>query len=91
LRTIIPWDVETVLECVRKTGKLLVVHEDTWTGGFAGEIIATVASQGFSFLDAPIERMAVPDIPIPYNIRSMESVLPSFEKIRTRIQMLLYY
>ncbi len=91
LRTIIPWDAETVLECVRKTGKLLVVHEDTWTGGFAGEIIATVASQAFSFLDAPIERMAVPDIPIPYNIRSMESVLPSFEKIRTRIQMLLYY
>jgi 2-oxoisovalerate dehydrogenase E1 component len=91
LRTIIPWDAETVLECVRKTGKILVVHEDTWTAGFAGEIAATVASQAFTFLDAPIERMAVPDIPIPYNIRSMESVIPSVEEIRTRMQLLLYY
>ena len=91
LRTIIPWDAETVLDCVRKTGKILVVHEDTWTSGFAGEILATVASQAFAYLDAPVERMAVPDIPIPYHIRSMEYVLPSVEEIRTKIQMLLYY
>lgn len=91
LRTIVPWDAQTVLECVRKTGKIMVVHEDTWTGGFAGEIIATVASQAFTHLDAPIERMAVPDIPIPYNMLGMETVIPSVVEIRTRMQALLYY
>lgn len=91
LRTIIPWDTQTVLDCVRKTGKMMVVHEDTWTGGFAGEIIATVASQAFTSLDAPIERMAVPDIPIPYNMPGMEAVIPSVETIRTKMQSLLYY
>lgn len=91
LRTIIPWDVESVLQSVRQTGKLLVVHEDTWTGGFGSEIVATVANQAFTYLDAPIERMAVPDIPIPYNMAGMEAVIPSVEGIRTRMQALLYY
>jgi 2-oxoisovalerate dehydrogenase E1 component len=91
LRTVIPWDQETVLESVRQTGKALVIHEDTLTAGFAAEIIAVIASQAFTDLDAPIERMAMPDIPVPYNHRMMEAVLPSVERIRAKIQSLLNY
>ena len=91
LRTITPWDVDSVLGAVRRTGKLLIVHEDTITGGFAGEITATVVSQCFADLDAPIERIATPDLPIPYNVRLMESVLPSVEAIRAKMQRLLDY
>ena len=91
LRTIIPWDQETVLEAIRKTGKILVVHEDTWTGGFAGEILATIASQAFTELDAPPERLATPDMPIPYNFRLMEAVIPSVPRIQKKIEQLLAY
>jgi 2-oxoisovalerate dehydrogenase E1 component len=91
MRTIIPWDQEAVLESVRHTGKILVVHEDTLTAGFAGEIISAVAGQVFTFLDAPPERLATPDIPIPYHVPSMEAVLPSVELIRSRMQALLDY
>ncbi len=91
LRTIIPWDEEAVLESVRRTGKVLVVHEDTLTGGFAGEIIATIVEKGFTFLDAPIVRLATPDIPIPYNISLMNAALPSVERIREKIEELLAF
>jgi 2-oxoisovalerate dehydrogenase E1 component len=91
LRTIIPWDQETVLESVRRAGKVLVVHEDTWTAGFAGEIIATIVEEAFTDLDAPASRLATPDVPLPFNINMMESVLPSVERIRERIQYLLDY
>jgi 2-oxoisovalerate dehydrogenase E1 component len=89
LRTISPWDKEGVLDSVRQTGKVLVVHEDTRTGGFAGEIIATIASEAFTDLDAPIERLTTPDCPIPYNVGLMEAVLPSVERIRARMQAIL--
>lgn len=91
LRTIIPWDQETVLESVRQTGKILVVHEDTQTGGFAGEIIAVIAEQAFHDLDAPIARLAMPDIPIPYNLSVLDALLPSVEKIRHKIEQMLAY
>jgi 2-oxoisovalerate dehydrogenase E1 component len=89
LRTISPWDKEVVLDSVRQTGKVLVVHEDTLTGGFAGEIIATIASEAFTALDAPIERLTTPDCPIPYNMGLMEAVLPSVESIQVRMQAIL--
>lgn len=89
LRTIIPWDQECVLQSVRKTGKALIVHEDTLTAGFAGEIIAVIAEQAFTFLDAPLARLATPDIPIPYNVPMMHSILPDVERIRRKIQELL--
>jgi 2-oxoisovalerate dehydrogenase E1 component len=91
LRTIIPWDKEAVLESVRATGKVLVVHEDTLTAGFAGEIIAAIAAEAFTDLDAPIQRLATPDIPIPYNVPLMEAVLPSVERIRSKMEELLAY
>lgn len=92
LRTIVPWDREAVLASVRKTGKCLVAHEDTRTGGFAGEIIATIAEEVFEYLDGPVQRMTTPDVPIPFNIPMMEtSVIPSVEKLRERIQKNLEY
>jgi 2-oxoisovalerate dehydrogenase E1 component len=91
LRTISPWDQDSVLESVRQTGKVLVVHEDTQTAGFAGEIIAVVAGQAFTDLDAPPERLATPDLLIPYNLGMMEAVLPSVERIRAKMAEMLAY
>ncbi len=91
LRTIAPWDKETILTSLHATGKLLVVHEDATTGGFAGEIIATVASQAFEHLDAPIERIGALDTPVPFNVDLTNAVLPSVEKIREKMEKLLKY
>jgi len=91
LRTILPWDKNTVLESVHHTGKVLVVHEDTITNGFAGEIIATINEHAFHALDAPITRIATPDVPIPYNIGLMDAVLPGVDKIKEGIETLLNY
>jgi 2-oxoisovalerate dehydrogenase E1 component len=89
LRTIIPWDKETVFECVRKTGKVLIVHEDTLTAGFGAEISAVITEQAFTDLDAPVHRLATPDVPIPYNVDMMEYILPNQKKIEEKIKELL--
>ncbi len=90
LRTIIPWDQEAVLQSIKKTGKLLVVHEDTLTGGFAGEIIATVTDEGFTGLDGPPRRLTTIDTPIPYNKSMMnQAVIPSVEKIKSAMRELI--
>jgi 2-oxoisovalerate dehydrogenase E1 component len=89
LRTIIPWDRECVLESVRKTGKALIIHEDTRTGGFAGEITATIHENAFTYLDGPVVRMTTPDIPVPYNVSMMNAVLPGVEKIKGKIREML--
>jgi 2-oxoisovalerate dehydrogenase E1 component len=91
LRTIVPWDVEGVLRSVRKTGRLLVVHEDTRTVGFAAEVLATVTAEAFSSLDAPADRISAPDCPVPYNTALMDAVLPGTDRIRARIGELLDY
>ncbi|HUI17144.1 MAG TPA: transketolase C-terminal domain-containing protein [Alphaproteobacteria bacterium] len=66
LRTIYPWDEEMVLSSVRRTGRLLIVHEAVETGGFGAEIAAVAAEELFGVLKAPIRRLAAPRIPIPY-------------------------
>jgi 2-oxoisovalerate dehydrogenase E1 component len=91
LRTISPWDREGVLESVRKTGRCLVVQEDTWTASFASEILSTVASEVFLDLDAPIRRLTTPDVPIPYNAGLMKAVLPNTERIEVAIEELLAF
>ncbi len=91
LRTITPWDKETVLQSLRQTGKLLIAHEDAITGGFAGEIIATMARDAFEFLDAPMERLGTLDIPVPFNVELMNAMLPSVEMIREKMDALLKY
>ncbi len=91
LRTIVPWDQEAVLESVRKTGRCLVVHEDTYTAGFGGEILATVAQEAFPYLDAPPRRLTTPDVPIPYNLELMNAVLPGTERITAMLEDLLAF
>jgi 2-oxoisovalerate dehydrogenase E1 component len=91
LRTIVPWDRAAVLESVRQTGKCLVVHEDTLTAGFAGEIIAVIAAEAFEYLDAPIQRLASADCPVPYNPILMQQVVPGVEAISTALAALLAY
>jgi 2-oxoisovalerate dehydrogenase E1 component len=89
LRTIVPWDREAVLESVRKTHRCVVVHEDTMTAGFGAEIAAVVAKEAFLKIDAPVERMAVPDIPLPYNVHLLEAVLPSVRSIAEQMRATL--
>ncbi len=67
LRTIYPWDRAMVFDSVRRTGRLLVVHEAVTTGGFGGEIAATVAEELFASLKAPVRRLGAPRIPVPYS------------------------
>src|SRR3984885_7698951 len=89
LRTIVPWDREAVLESVRRTHRCVVVHEDTMTAGFGAEIAAVVTREAFLKLDAPVERMAVPDIPLPYNVQLLEAVLPSVGSIAEQMKATL--
>jgi 2-oxoisovalerate dehydrogenase E1 component len=89
LRTVAPWDRERVLESVRRTGRCLIVHEDTMTAGFGAEIAAVVASEAFWFLDAPVERIAIPDVPTPYHPVLLQAVVPDVDAIVERIRYLL--
>jgi 2-oxoisovalerate dehydrogenase E1 component len=91
LRTIVPWDAPAVLTSVRKTGRCLIVHEDTRTAGFAGEILAVVAGEAFTALDAPPRRLTTPDCPIPYSAGLMAEVLPNTETIGRAIDELLAF
>jgi 2-oxoisovalerate dehydrogenase E1 component len=89
LRTIAPWDQECVLASVRKTGRCVIVHEDNLTAGFGAEIAARVAMDAFWQLDAPVDRVAVADIPMPYHPILLDAVLPSVEQIANRIEATL--
>jgi 2-oxoisovalerate dehydrogenase E1 component len=89
LRTIIPWDKEAIFTSVRTTGRALVLHEDTHTAGFGGEIAAWIAQECFTSLDAPVERLCTKDCPIPYHAGLMNAVVPSVDDIAQRLQKLL--
>ena len=89
LRTIAPWDREQVLTSVRATGRCLIVHEDTLTAGFGAEIAATLAQEAFWALDAPVDRLAVDDVPMPYHTVLLDTVLPDATRIAERIASLL--
>lgn len=91
LRTIVPWDQDAVLASVRKTGRCLVLHEDTLTAGFGGEIVATVAEKAFLYLDAPPSRLTAPDVPVPYSADLMQEVVPSVSRIRSAMKSLLQF
>lgn len=91
LRTIMPWDKEAVLNSIKKTNRCLIVHEDALTAGFGAEIAAVLVSEAFRFLDAPVERLAMPDIPLPHNVPLMESVVPSVEMIGEKMRGLIEF
>ena len=89
LRSIAPWDRERVLESVKKTGRCIIVHEDNITAGFGAEIAATIAQHAFWHLDAPVVRIAVADVPMPYHPVLLEAVLPTVDQIAETIERTL--
>lgn len=91
LRTLMPWDEEMVLESVAKTHRCLIVHEDLRTGGFGAEIAAVVADKAFLDLDAPVERVTMPDIPSPHHPKLLDAAVPSVDDIKAAIARLLEF
>jgi 2-oxoisovalerate dehydrogenase E1 component len=89
LRTISPWDKQAVLDSVGRTRRCLIVHEDGITAGFGAEVAATVAQEAFFSLDAPIQRFAIPDVPVPHNFDLMDAVVPTVESIAERMTEIL--
>ncbi|WP_460752421.1 alpha-ketoacid dehydrogenase subunit alpha/beta [Marinomonas epiphytica] len=81
LRTLQPWDKEAVLASVEKTSRCLIVHEDNKTAGFGAEIAATLADELFFSLDAPVQRLTMPDIPNPHNFILLDKAVPSEQRI----------
>jgi 2-oxoisovalerate dehydrogenase E1 component beta subunit len=91
LRTLVPLDLDTVLASVRKTGKVMIVHEDNLTGGFGAEIAALVAQRAFEHLDAPVTRVAALDTPIPFTPVLEREYLPTEEDILRAARELAAY
>jgi 2-oxoisovalerate dehydrogenase E1 component len=81
LRTLIPLDEETVMSSVRKTSRVMIVHEAQETGGFGGEIAARIADRAFFWLDAPVRRVAYPDRPVPYAKVLESELLPNVDRV----------
>lgn len=91
LRSLVPLDRDAILASVRKTGKALVVHEATRTGGVGGEIAATIAEEAFDALDGPVMRLASEDTPVPHNPVLEAAFQPTVEEIATAIRGLAAY
>ncbi len=91
LRTVMPWDREAVLASARKCSKVLVLHEDTRTGGFGAEIAATIAEEAFEDLDAPVKRIAAPDCPVPFAPVLEKAYIPQVEDVVAGLKELAAY
>jgi 2-oxoisovalerate dehydrogenase E1 component len=90
LRTLLPWDRETVLRSVRKTGRALVLHEAPTTGGFGGEVAAVIGSEAFDALDAPVSRLGALDTPVPFS-KALEEVFSPRTRLLPALRALLAY
>ncbi len=91
LRTLLPLDREAIIATARRTGKVLVVHEDRQTGGIGGEIAAIIADQAFEYLDGPVRRLTALDAHVPFAPPLEEFVLPNTNKIVEAIRSLAAY
>ena len=91
LRTLAPLDRDTVNESVKKTSKVLLLHEDTRTGGMAGELAATLTETVWDHLDGPIVRVTAPDTPVPFSAPLEEAFLPNAEKVIEKARWLYRY
>jgi len=91
LRSLTPLDREAITDSVRRTNKVLIVHEDTLTGGIGAELSAILAEDLFEYLDGPITRVAAPDVPFPYAPPLEEAFLPNAEKIVSAARKLAAY
>jgi 2-oxoisovalerate dehydrogenase E1 component len=90
LRSLLPWDPETVIASVRKTGRVLVLHEAPLTGGFGGEVAATIAKDAFEWLDAPVERLGALDTPVPF-AKALEAAFSPKGRLLPTLRALLAY
>lgn len=91
LRTLQPLDTAAVLETARKTSRVLLLHEDTRTGGLAGELAAIISEQAFDYLDAPILRVTAPDTPFPFSPPLEEAFLPNAKDVVEACRRLIRY
>jgi pyruvate/2-oxoglutarate/acetoin dehydrogenase E1 component len=91
LRTLSPLDREAVCDTARKTAKVLLLHEDTQTGGLAGELAATLTERVWEYLDGPIVRVTAPDTPIPFSPPLEEAFLPNAQKVVEKARWLYKY
>jgi 2-oxoisovalerate dehydrogenase E1 component beta subunit len=91
LRTLLPLDEEAILASIKRTGKCLVLHEDTRTGGLGAEIAATVSEKAFEWLDGPILRVTAPDTPVPYSPPLEEAYLPNVNTLLAAVRKLVRY
>ncbi len=88
-RTLRPLDEDTILASVRKTNRLLIVHEGWKRGGFGAEVSAMVVENAFDYLDAPIARLGAPDTPMPYNDKLERAAIPSQDRIAEAARALM--
>ncbi|HVN77974.1 MAG TPA: alpha-ketoacid dehydrogenase subunit beta [Terriglobia bacterium] len=91
LRTLLPLDKERILESVKKTSKVILLHEDTRTGGIAGELAAIISEEAFEYLDGPIMRITAPDTPVPYSAPLEDFFLPKTSDIVRVARQLVSY
>ncbi len=91
LRTLLPLDKEQILESVKKTSKVILLHEDTRTGGIAGELAAIISEEAFEYLDGPIMRITAPDTPVPYSPPLEDFFLPKTSDIVRVARQLVSY
>ena len=91
LRTLLPMDADAIVATAKKTGKVLIVHEDTKTGGIAGEISAILNERAFEYLDGPVLRVTAPDAPVPYSAPLEDYVLPNAAKVLEAARRLAAY
>jgi 2-oxoisovalerate dehydrogenase E1 component beta subunit len=91
LRTLAPYDKEAVLATARKTSKVILLHEDTLTGGLGGELSSLISEHAFEYLDGPLVRITAPDTPVPYSPPLEEAFLPNVEKVVEKARWLHRY
>lgn len=91
LRSLVPLDRETLLESVRRVNKVMILHEDTRTGGMAGEISALISEEAFEDLDGPIFRITAPDTPVPYSAELEDAFIPQVADVVEAARKLAAY
>ncbi len=91
LRSLLPLDKETILDSVRRNSKVFILHEDTRTGGIAGEITAIICEEAFEYLDGPVLRVTAPDTPVPYSPPLEEFFLPKVSDVLNTARKLASY
>jgi pyruvate dehydrogenase E1 component beta subunit len=85
-RTLVPLDTQTIIESVEKTGRLVIAEEGCLTGGFGAEVAAVAAKEAFDHLDAPIERVAAQDTPVPFAPKLEAAIVPGADQIEAAVR-----